>query len=709
MNPPDGESQDGKTSEAKESGNGAAEPRVVRVSRRRGADDLNSPLEPELNETVRGSKPGSRFVRITRNPKLRRVREGEYAATREVLESDTGVGRAWDKLRGVLIGRPLASSELSHERLTKTKALAIFSSDNLSSSAYATEEILLVLILAGTGALTYSLPIAAAIGVLAAIVATSYRQTIKAYPNGGGAYVVAKENIGVNASLFAGSALFVDYILTVAVSTAAGVAAVTSAVPGLHDLKVELAVFFVALLTLGNLRGVRESGTIFAIPTYFFIFTFAGMIGFGLFRTFILGDELTATHSEAPEALQTLGPLLLLRAFSSGASALTGIEAIANGVPYFKPPEAKNASTTLVWMALILCAFFVGITVLAHQIDVVPSEEKTVVAQVAEAVFGQGNVLFYMVQAATALILILAANTCFSALPTSASVMARDKVMPTQFAFRGDRLGFSNGILVVGILSSVLLIIFQADTHKLIPLYAVGVFTAFTFSQAGMVIHWRRVREPGWRGALLVNGLGAVATGVVAIIIGATKFMDGAWLSMLFMGLLALALYQIRAHYSDAERQLGRGLDNDGGVAEQFYFASAGRPQTVIVPVETIDRAVLRTIAYARSLSQNAVAIHVTDERADAEDLRVAWDANIPDMPLVIVESPYRSLIEPIMAYIEGMDRTQPNQMVTVVLPEFLPKRFWQRFLHNQLASKLKKELMERPNTVVVEVPYHFH
>jgi len=683
------------------------ERRVVRVSRRQAPEEF--PAEPELHERVQGSKPGSRFVRITRNPKLRRVRAGEYTATREVLEADTRLGRAWDRVRGVLIGRPLASSELSHERLSKTKALAIFSSDNLSSSAYATEEILLILVLAGTSALTYSIPIALLIGVLAAVVATSYRQTIRAYPDGGGAYVVAKENIGVNASLIAGSALFVDYVLTVAVSTAAGVAAVTSAIPDLHDLKIELAIFFVAVLTVGNLRGVRESGTIFAIPTYFFIFVFAGMIGYGLIRAFVLGDTLTAAHDVAPEATQSLTALLLLRAFASGASALTGIEAIANGVPYFKVPEARNASITLVWMAGILCAFFIGITVLAHQIDVVPSEEKTVVAQVAEAVFGGQNIAFYLVQGATALILVLAANTCFSGLPTAASVMARDKVMPTQFAFRGDRLGFSNGILAVGVLSSLLLVIFQADTHKLIPLYAVGVFTAFTISQAGMVIHWLRERGPGWRGSLLVNGLGAVATGIVAVIVGGTKFLDGAWLSIAFMALLAVLLSRIRAHYADADSQLGRGLETGEGVAEQFYYASAGRPQTVIVPVETIDRSVLRTIAYARTLSPNAVAIHVTDERERAENLRREWDAHIPDVPLVIVESPYRSLIEPIMVYLEGMDRTQPNHMVTVVLPEYLPKRFWQKALHNQLASRLKKELMVRPNTVVVEVPFHFH
>jgi hypothetical protein len=415
------------------------------------------------------------------------------------------------------------------------------------------------------------------------------------------------------------------------------------------------------------------------------------------------------SHDEAPEAIHGLGLILLLRAFSSGASALTGIEAIANGVPYFKAPEAKNASITLVWMASILAAFFIGITVLAHEIGVIPSHEKTVVAQVAEAVFGEGNVLFYAVQAATALILILAANTCFSGLPTAASVMARDGVMPKQFAFRGDRLGYSNGILVVGILSSLLLVIFQADTHKLIPLYAVGVFTAFTISQAGMVVHWRRNRDPGWRGSLLLSGVGAVATGLVAVIIGATKFLDGAWLSIAFMGVLVLILYQIRGHYADAEEQLDEGLDDSAGLVEEYYAASAARAQTVMVPVERIDRSVLRTMAYARALSHDVMAIHVTDEVEQAESLRQHWEDNIPDVPLVIVESPYRSVIQPILAYIDALNHSQPSQMVTVVLPEFLPKRFWQRFLHNQIALKLKKELMDRPNTVVVEVPYHFH
>jgi hypothetical protein len=305
------------------------------------------------------------------------------------------------------------------------------------------------------------------------------------------------------------------------------------------------------------------------------------------------------------------------------------------------------------------------------------------------------------------MILILAANTSFAGLPAASSVMARDGVMPKQFAFRGDRLAFSNGIIVVGLLSSVLLIVFQADTHKLIPLYAFGVFTAFTLSQGGMIVHWLRHKEPGWRGAMIINAVGATATGIVALIIGATKFLDGAWLSMAFMAVLALVLWLIKQHYEDANDQLGRGLSGAEGVAEHFYVASAGRPQTVIVPVDEINRAVLRTMAYARTLSPNATAIHVTDDREQAEELRQQWEESVPDVPLVVVESPYRSLIEPIIAYVEGLDRTQPNHMVTVVLPEFVPKHFWQRFLHNQLPLRLKRALMNRPNTVIVEVPYH--
>jgi amino acid transporter len=682
--------------------------RVIRLSRE---GDRQGVPEPELHETLRGSRPGTRRIRLTREREqtLRRVGEGEFEATQAALRPSTRFGRISAAIRHTLIGPPLASGDIVHERLGKLKALAIFSSDNLSSAAYATEEMLLVLILAGSGAFDYALPIAVTIALLVAIVAISYIQLVRAYPRGGGAYDVTRVNIGTSASLLAGSTLCVDFILTVAVSTAAGVAAITSAIPELHSIKLELAVGFVALLTIGNLRGIREAGTIFAIPSYFFIISFGGMLVVGLVRMAI-GDDLTAAAPAHPivEGTQALSLFLVLRAFSSGAAALTGIEALAEGVPSFKPPEARNAAVTLSWMATILACFFIGTTILATHMDITPSETQTVVSQIADTVFGR-NIFFYMVQVGTALILVLAANTAFAGLPTLASVMARDGVMPKQFAFRGDRLAFSNGIIVLGLASSLILILFQADTHRLIPLYAFGVFVAFTLSQAGMVIHWKRAKTPGWRLYTVINGAGAVTTGVVAVIVGGTKFGEGAWLSMLAMAILFVVLWRIHGHYKDANEQLGRGLTDPTEVAKQFYGVSAGRAQTVIVPVDEINRAVLRTLAYARTLSKNAVAVHVVDEREAGEEFRQAWDESIPDVPLVIVDSPYRSLVQPLLAYIDGMDRTVPNQVVTVVLPEFVPKYFWQRFLHNQLSQRLKDALIRRPNTAIIEVPFHFH
>jgi amino acid transporter len=682
---------------------------VVRLRRQRNGDD--GIAEPELHETVRGSRPGSRHIRLTRgrDQRLRRVREGEFTATPATARPTTRLGQVITGVRHVLIGRPIASADIIHERLSKVKALAVFSSDNLSSAAYATEEMLLILILAGTSAFSYALPLSVTITILVAIVATSYIQLIRAYPRGGGAYDVARANIGVPAGLLAGSTLCVDFVLTVAVSTAAGVAAITSAVPELHPVKIEMAVLFVSILTVGNLRGIRESGSIFAIPPYFFIVTFGAMIVVGLTRL-ALGDDLQAAHPEGAIEQGTAGVslFLILRAFSSGSAALTGIEALADGTPSFKPPEARNAAITLLTMVMFLTAFFIGTSILANQLDVVPSEDETVVSQIAATVFGV-NIFYYMVQVGTALILVLAANTAFAGLPTLASVMARDGVMPQQFAFRGDRLAFSYGIIVLGFMASVILIIFSAETHRLIPLYAFGVFMAFTISQTGMVIHWTRAKGPKWRFYMAINGFGAVVTGVVAVIVGVTKFEQGAWLSMTAMAILYFVLSRIHIHYEDAKEQLGRDLTDPATVAEHFYGVSAGRAQTVIVPVEGINRAVLRSLAYARTLSQSAIAVHVVDEREIGEHFRQEWEESIPDVPLVIVESPYRSLVEPMLAYIDGMERTAPNHMVTVVLPEFVTKHFWERFLHNQLTQQLKEALYKRPNTAIIEVPFHFH
>lgn len=682
------------------------EPTVHRLTRPQGGSNIR---QPAFHETVRGAKPGTRFLRLTRaaEQKLRRIDEDDFEATIVGSRPTTGLGRLTAGVRHFLLGRPIASSELGHERLSKKMALAIFSSDALSSSAYATEEILLVLILAGTAATIYSIPIALSIGVLAAIVVASYRQTIRAYPNGGGAYVVANENLNFGAGLFAGSALLVDYVMTVAVSTAAGVAAITSAIPEVREDRVIIALFFVLIVTLGNLRGIRESASIFAIPTYFFIFTFGGMLVVGLVRL-ALGHHLEPPDVETHAiGAGSLSLFLLMRGFSSGSAALTGVEAVANGVPSFKAPESKNAATTQVYMAVILVAFFVGTTYLAQVIGVLPSEEMTVVAQIAQSVFGVGPI-FYIIQFSTVMILILAANTAFAGLPTLASVMAKAEVMPKQFSFRGDRLAFSNGIIFLGVASAAVLVAFSADTHKIIPLYAFGVFTAFTLSQAGMVVYWRRTKEPGWRSAQIVNAVGAVVTAIVAVIIVATKFTHGAWLSILLMIIVALVLWRISVHYADARKQLNDGLTGPESVARYFYAASTNRPQTVIVPVEGLNEASLRTISYARRISPAAFGLHVTADHRSAAQLREDWEERLPDVPLVVIESPSDSLLEPVGDFLDMLDRTKPNEIVTLVLTDIVPQHAWQRPLHNQLSTGLKRALSERTNVVIARVPHHF-
>lgn len=686
---------------------GKGEPSFVRLRRQ----PPGRTADIEIHETFRGRKPGNRFVRRLRaaEQKLRRVGEAEFEATPAALRPETRLGRAWAATRGVLFGQPLATAALPHERLSKLKALAVYASDNLSSSAYATEEILIILVAAGTGALSKSIPITAALVALVVIVVTSYRQTIRAYPNGGGAYIVATDNLGFLPGLVGGSALLVDYVMTVAVSIAAGVAAITSAAPELHPFRVELALLFIALITTGNLRGIRESATIFAIPTYFFIVSFGLMILVGVMRV-ALGADLHA--GEPADALaqggSALTPFLLLRAFSSGAVALTGIEAVANGVPNFRPPEWRNAITVQAWMVTILATFFIGTSFLADQFGVVPSVTQTVDAQIARTVFGQ-NVFFFAIQVATMLILVLAANTAFADLPVLASVMARDSVMPKQFMFRGERLAFSNGIILLGLASSGILVLFQAETTRLIPLYAFGVFTAFTLSQLGMVMHWRRSREEGWRRSALINGFGGSVTFVVAIIVGATKFTHGAWISMSIMALLVVLLWRVHDHYTKAARQLGQGLDGGAATMRQ-YLAAAGRPagQTIIIPVDEVNQAVLRSVAYARSISPNTTAVHVALNREEAEVLRQRWEDSVPDVPFVIVDSPYRSLVQPLLAFVDTLRRTRPGELVTVVLPEFVPRWPWQRFLHNQLALRLRRALSTRPDTVIIDVPYHF-
>jgi len=533
------------------------------------------------------------------------------------------------------------------------------------------------------------------------IVSTSYRQTIRAYPQGGGAYKVALENLGTVPGLVAGASLVVDYTLTVAVSAAAGVAAITSAVPELHDERVIIAVVCVSLLTAGNLRGVREAGTMFAIPTYFFLVTFVGMIVVGFVRL-ALGNLQPAPH-DGSIALGTssIGVFQLLRAFSSGATALTGIVEISNGVPAFKAPEPKNAATTLTWMALILTTIFISLTVLAHRIDLYPSETKTVVAQIADAVFA-GGPMFYVVQAATALILLLAANTSFAGLPALASVMARDRYAPHIFAFRGDRLGYSNGIIVLAGMSIALLVLFNAETHKLIPLYAVGVFVGFTLSQLGMVVHWRRSRDQGWRRAMTINGVGGVASGIVAIIIAGTKFTHGAWITILAIGTLAALFALVGRYYRGTRRQLAIQEDD-------VFTASAGGGlgSVVLLPFDELNRATLRAVSYARSISDRVTAIHVTDDPEDSAHLRREWERHVVDVPLVIIQSEFRSLLGPLLSYMDELDRARGGQTITIVLPQYIARRPWQRILNNQSGQRLKRALLQRPNVAVTDVPYH--
>ena len=697
------------TTEEEQQGSLKTDPPDGPSADRSRAGDRPAPLTPdlEIREVKRGTKPGSRYVRVQRRSErpFERLEEGEYRATDVALRPRSGAERVLRMIKRVVVGAPLATSQLAEERLSKFKALAIFASDNLSSSAYATEEMLLVLILAGTVAFNWSIPIVIAITALTALVALSYSQVIRGYPNGGGAYVVAKENLGLWPGLVAGASLMADYVLLVAVSVAAGVAAITSALPELHDYRVELSIGAVALVTLANLRGVRESGTLFSLPTYCFIVSFGAMLATGLVRL-ALGHDLTAAAPEHPvdPGTSAVTVFLILRAFSSGSAALTGIEAVSNGVPFMKPPEPRNAVIVLTWMVIILGAFFVGTSVLAHEFDVVPSETKTVIAQIGETVYGR-NALFYILQITTMFILILAANTSFAGLPSLASVMARDRVLPRQFSFRGDRLAFSNGIIVLGLASIGLLITFQADTHRLIPLYAVGVFVGFTLSQAGLVRHWRREGTPSANMSMAINAAGAIITGAVTVIVTATKFIDGAWITIGGIALLTFFFARIHHHYGRVHEQLAvtEAPAKPAGPAR----SEVRRGRLVLVPIDEVNQAVLRTVEFARSISDNVTAVHITDDIEEADALRARWEAAVPDTPIVFIESPYRSFIAPMLTYIDAMDQIDPEAYITVVLPEFVPAHFWEGILHNQSAGRLKKALLHRRNTVLIDVPYH--
>lgn len=596
----------------------------------------------------------------------------------------------------LLIGKPKNTNQLINERLSKKKALAVFSSDALSSVAYATEEILLVLILAGAVALPFSLPIAGAILALLAILVLSYRQTIYAYPSGGGAYIVAKENLGTNPGLVAGAALIIDYILTVAVSVAAGVAAITSAFPALHDHKVFIALFFIWILTLLNLRGITESATIFAMPTYLFIFSIILLLGTGIFKLYLYGQP-PAPNLPAETISSGVTVFLILRAFSAGCTALTGVEAISNGVPAFKRPESKNAAATLIIMASIIVILFGGITFLANIYHIRPSATETVVSQIAAKVFGR-NIFYFTIQISTAMILFLAANTSFAGFPMLASVLAKDGFLPRQLAMRGDRLVYSNGIITLATIASLLVIIFKGEVHALIPLYAVGVFLSFTLSQSGMVRRWIRQKHLGWYWHALINGIGMSVTGIVLIVIAVTKFTSGAWIVIALIPILVMFFKKIHAHYISIAKELA------------FHGEPIDEPtrQKIIIPIASLTRVVAQTIDYAKTLSPDIVAVHVGVDEEKVEKLRKKWEEFEPDIPLVILPSPYRSILDPIIDYIDEQEKmTAPRELITVLVPEFVTRKRWQYFLHNQTGLMLKTALLLRKNIVVASVPYH--
>jgi len=656
---------------------------------------------------LQGRKPADRRVRVERPhaPYFRYTGPGQMVARAAAHQPKTGVGRTWSRIRRVLIGRPLASEEEIGERLSKKKALAIFSSDAISSSAYATEEILRVLVLAGSGvALVFSLRIAIAISILLAVVALSYRQVCRAYPSGGGAYSVSKENLGALASLVAAAALLIDYVMTVAVSTASAVAQAYSVIPSLYDVRIVIAVVAITLITTANLRGLRESGNIFAIPTYLFLGLALTMIGIGVVNV-VTGHAVEIRQADAVKTgSEGIGVFLLLKAFASGSVALTGTEAIANGVPAFQPPESKNAGDTMLAMALLLAVLFIGITFVSDAYGIVPTVDggRTVVALVSSTIFGDGSPLYYLFQACTALILFLAANTSFNAFPRLAALLALDGYLPRQFSFRGDRLAFSYGIVILAAVAAGLLILFGGDTHSLIPLYSIGVFVCFTLSQIGMVRHWHRHREPRWWLRAAINGIGAVMTAVVLVVVTSVKFADGAYLVVILIPLLVGMMLFIKRQYDAARVELQ--------IRSDLVFDAPHREERVVVPIPGINRAVIQAVNVARSIADDVRAVFITDVPEDASKIREQWERQVPGVPLVVVESPYRALTGPLQAYLDVLDAAWPPDkqapITFIVLPEYVARHWWERLLYNQSVKRLRSALLGRPHTVVVNVPY---
>ena len=604
-------------------------------------------------------------------------------------------------LKRIFLGSPLRTAELHEQRLSKKAALAVFASDPLSSTAYATEEVLLALATVGAAFFYLSLPVAICIVALLAIVATSYSQTIHAYPSGGGAYIVAKENLGVTPGLVAAAALLIDYVLTVSVSVAAGIAAVTSAFPSLFSHRVGLCLLAVLIILLMNLRGVRESAAVFGVPVYLFVFSALLLIVGGFIKMMSSGAHpAPVPAAEAPSGVVQLGVTwLFLRAFASGCTALTGVEAISNGVQAFKQPASKNASITLFWMAGMLGTIFLSITVLSHYFGIAPKEGtgETVLSQINEAVFGRGPV-YLVIQGATMLILILAANTSFADFPRLSSILAKDRFAPRQLANLGDRLVFSNGVILLALAASILIIVFKGDVHGLIPLYMVGVFVSFTLSQAGMVMHWLRLREKGYRWRMALNATGAVTTAVVLVVVASIKFLHGAWTVMLAIPLLVWVFRKTRDHYFRLSLQVSLSDFDKPRVARH----------TVVVPVSPVpNRVVLFAVEYAKSISKDVLAVTVNVDAHNHEEVHATWKKHIEDVDLIVLDSPYRSVVMPLLRFIDEVEDLRADDKLTVLLPEIVPAKWWHNLFHNQTSLVLKGALLFRKNIVVTSVPYH--
>lgn len=609
----------------------------------------------------------------------------------------------------MLFGRPLASERLEHERLNKKTALAVLSSDAISSVAYATDQILFVLGGAiGLAAVNYVLGISAVIVGLLVLVGLSYRQTVFAYPNGGGSYTVARENLGVNAGLVAAAALLTDYILTVAVSISGGVAAITSAYPALASHTVLLCALSIVVLALVNLRGVRESGAAFSLPTYAFIVMMLALLGIGIYRYFSghelapLAEALKVDPVSARQHGGGVSPVtglalayLLMRGFAEGCAAMTGTEAISNGVLAFRAPAQRNAATTLAWMVAILATFFLGVSFLAQHYHVMPATNETVLSILGHHIFG-GGPLYYALQYSTFAVLVLAANTAFADFPRLAGILANDRYMPRQLAARGDRLAFSNGIVSLALIALLLVWLFHGDTNSLVPLYAIGVFVCFTLSQSGMVVHWRQTREAGWRWKAWLNGIGAVATGLVSVVQLVTKFSSGGWIIAVLIPCIILMLQKIHRHYTEFAEAI------------RFTGQSPITPlhHTVVVPVNGITKATSAALVYATTISEEVIAVCVEVDKRDSEAMRAEWEAWDIGVPLEIIPSPYRSVLKPLIEFVDSMSMVSPGQLVTIIVPEIVPRHWWEHLLHNKTALYIRTAFLFKPNVVVIAIPY---